>query len=160
MTVIDITKDYDTFTLTATAEFAADLEDVWQLWADPRKLEKWWGPPTYPATFDEHDLTPGGAAAYYMTSPEGEKYRGWWRITDVDAPHGFEFNDGFADESGTPIDDMPVCECAVRLSSFEGGTRLLMTSVYANRAEMEKAVEMGMVEGLTAAMGQMDALLP
>ena len=45
---------------------------VWALWADPRKLERWWGPPTFPATVLEHDLRPGGKVSYYMTSPEGE----------------------------------------------------------------------------------------
>src|SRR5918995_434428 len=49
---------------------------AWQLWADPRQLERWWGPPGYPATFVDHDLTVGSRATYYMTSPEGEKHSG------------------------------------------------------------------------------------
>ena len=46
-------------TMTITAEFDAPIERVWQLWADPRQLERWWGPPTYPATVVDHDLSPG-----------------------------------------------------------------------------------------------------
>ena len=77
------------------------------MWADPRQLERWWGPPTWPATFVEHDLTTGGGAHYFMTGPEGEKAHGWWRIVAVDEPRSIEFEDGFADEEGRPDDEMP-----------------------------------------------------
>ncbi|WP_367618868.1 SRPBCC domain-containing protein [Brevibacterium sp.] len=53
------------------AEFAAPPERVWEVYADPRQLEKVWGPPTYPATVVDHSLVPGGRVTYYMTSPEG-----------------------------------------------------------------------------------------
>ena len=50
MTVTNVHKDPEALTMTITAEFDAPVERVWQLWADPRQLERWWGPPTYPAT--------------------------------------------------------------------------------------------------------------
>ena len=62
MTVKDVKKDPATLTMVVTAEFNAPIERVWQLWADPRQLERWWGPPTYPATFVDHNLVPGGTA--------------------------------------------------------------------------------------------------
>ena len=71
MTVTDVRKDPDALTLTITSVFDAAVDRVWQLWADPRRLERWWGPPTYPATFVDHDLTPGGRVTYFMTGPEG-----------------------------------------------------------------------------------------
>ena len=86
MPVTDVTHDLDTRTIAITAEFAAPVERIWQVYADPRQLEQVFGPPTYPATFVEHDLTPGGKAHYFMTSPEGEKYYGWWKVTAVDEP--------------------------------------------------------------------------
>lgn len=67
MSVIHIERNVDRLVLTITAEFAAPVEHVWQMWADPRRLEQWWGPPTYPATFVEHDLVPGGRVHYYMS---------------------------------------------------------------------------------------------
>ncbi|OLT17849.1 hypothetical protein BJF80_00535 [Serinicoccus sp. CUA-874] len=59
MPVTDVTTDTETRTVTITAEFAAPVERVWQLYADPRRLEQVFGPPTYPATFVEHELRPG-----------------------------------------------------------------------------------------------------
>ena len=38
-----------------------------------------------------------------MTGPDGEKARGWWQITAIDAPTRLEFDDGFADDSGEPV---------------------------------------------------------
>ena len=48
MTVTAVRKDPQRLTLTVEAEFDASVERIWQLWADPRQLERWWGPPTYP----------------------------------------------------------------------------------------------------------------
>jgi uncharacterized protein YndB with AHSA1/START domain len=76
MTVTAVRKDPRTLTMTLEAEFDASPERVWQLWADPRQLERWWGPPTYPATFTRHDLAPGSRVEYYMTGPEGDQPHG------------------------------------------------------------------------------------
>jgi uncharacterized protein YndB with AHSA1/START domain len=69
MTVTSVRKDADALTMTVTAEFDASPARVWELWADPRQLERWWGPPTYPATFTAHDLAPGGRSPYDRTQP-------------------------------------------------------------------------------------------
>jgi uncharacterized protein YndB with AHSA1/START domain len=81
MTVVSTQTDTEALTLTFVAEFDASVERVWQMWQDPRQLERWWGPPTWPATFDRHDFVQGGRSSYYMTGPEGEKARGWWVTT-------------------------------------------------------------------------------
>ena len=159
MSVTSVDKDYDNLTISLVADFDAPIDDVWQLWADPRKLESWWGPPTYPATFERHDLTPGGEATYFMTGPEGDTHRGWWRITSVDPPTALEFTDGFAGDDGKPNDDMPVMAVRVQLSERDGGTRLEIHSTFESREEMDRLVEMGAVEGLQEAVGQMDGLL-
>jgi uncharacterized protein YndB with AHSA1/START domain len=159
MTVTKVDKDVDNLTLTLVADFDAPVDKVWQLWADPRQLERWWGPPTYPATFQDHDLSPGGSVTYYMTSPEGEKYHGWWRVTSVDAPTSLEFVDGFADQNGAHVADMPETSVRMQLSERGGGTRMELHSTFATKEQMEQLDTMGMTEGLTLAVGQMDALL-
>jgi len=160
MTVTSVDKDLDNLTLTLVADFGAAVERVWQLWADPRQLERWWGPPMYPATVKEHDLTPGGEVTYFMTGPEGEQFHGWWRITSVDPPASLEFTDGFADQDGTPNADMPITTVRLQLTEREdGGTRMELCSVFTSQEQMEQLLGMGMLEGLRQAVGQMDALL-
>jgi uncharacterized protein YndB with AHSA1/START domain len=159
MTVRDSTTDREALTFTIRADLAAPPERVWQIWADPRQLERWWGPPTWPATFDEHDPVVGGRSRYFMTGPEGEKARGWWRFTAVDRPSGLAFEDGFADASGEPDPAMPVIVVQVDLAPAPGGTLMTVASRFASLEQLEQVVGMGMVEGMTEAMGQIDAVL-
>lgn len=159
MTVTRIEKDPEAATMVLTADFDAPAERVWQLWSDPRQLERWWGPPSHPATVEEHDLTPGGNVTYYMTGPDGEQHRGWWRVATVQPPTLLEFVDGFADQEGKPVDNMPTTSTHVRLTVRDGGTRMELRSVFDSREAMEKSLAMGMEEGISQSVGQMDALL-
>jgi uncharacterized protein YndB with AHSA1/START domain len=159
MTVTNIEKSFDDLTLTLTADFDAAPDRVWELWADPRKLERWWGPPTYPATVERHDLRPGGEVGYFMTGPEGDKHYGWWKLAEVDPPNGLSFTDGFGDDEGKPDTAMPTTEAAVRLFQHEGRTRMELVSRFGSRDQMRQLDEMGMTEGLRLSVGQMDALL-
>jgi len=159
MTVKNVHKDPATLTMVVTAEFSAPVERVWQLWADPRKLERWWGPPTYPATVVDHDLAVGGSVTYFMTGPEGDKHHGWWRILAVDAPRSLELQDGFADDSGAPNPDLPSTTMRMTLTEQGDSTEMVITTTFPSAEAMQQMVEMGMEEGLQEAMGQMDALL-
>jgi uncharacterized protein YndB with AHSA1/START domain len=159
MPVTDVSKDLDALTMTITAEFDAGAERVWEMWSDPRQLERWWGPPTYPATFVDHDLSPGGRAAYFMTSPEGQKYHGWWRVQEVEPPSRLRFEDGFADEEGKPNEELPTMIQTVTLAEADGATTVSIESRFASREGMEQGIAMGMEEGTAEALGQIDALL-
>jgi uncharacterized protein YndB with AHSA1/START domain len=159
MSVTSVEKDFDRLTLTVVADFDASPERVWQLWADPRKLERWWGPPSYPATVELYDLAPGGDISYFMTGPEGEEYHGWWRVTAVNPPKSLEFRDGFADQEGNPTADMPTTTVHMQLTEHGGGTRMELRTVFDSREEMERLDSMGMTEGMREAVGQMDSLL-
>ena len=120
MSVVRVEKDVDTLSLTLIADFDAPIDRVWQLWADPRQLERWWGPPSHPATVEKHDLAAGGEVTYFMTGPEGERSRGWWRVSAVDPPRSLEFTDGFAHEDGTPSAEMPTTAARVLLTERSG----------------------------------------
>jgi uncharacterized protein YndB with AHSA1/START domain len=159
MTVQNVDKDLANRTLTITVQLDAPVERAWQLWADPRQLEQWWGPPTYPATVVDHDLTPGGTVTYFMTGPEGDTHGGWWKVHGVDAPTLLEFEDGFSDVDGKPNRAMPVTQGRVTLEPSGGGTLMTIVSTFASTEEMEQLAAMGMIEGMTLALGQMDAIL-
>ena len=160
MTVTDVRKDPQARTMAIVAAFDAPAERVWHVWADPRQLERWWGPPTYPATFVDHDLTPGATVTYFMTSPEGEQYHGWWKIMAVDAPRHLEFQDGFSDQDAKPNPDMPITVARVTLADRDGGgTTMTIESTFATVEDMEQTLAMGMEEGITLAVGQIDAIL-
>jgi uncharacterized protein YndB with AHSA1/START domain len=158
LSVTTVETDYENLTITLIADFDAPIERVWDLWSDPRKLERWWGPPTDPATFQKHDLTPGGEATYVMTGPDRATW-GVWRVTAVDPPTSLEFTDAFTDQDGCQIADMPLITVKVRLIERDSGTRMQMHMTFESREDMEKLMSTGIVEGLRQAAGQIDALL-
>lgn len=159
MTVTSVRKDPEALTMTVTTELDASVERAWQLWADPRQLERWWGPPTYPATFVDHDLTPGGRVNYFMTGPDGDKPHGWWQVVAAEPPHRLEFKDGFADDNGEPDDAMPTMIMVVTLAEADGGTVMSIETQFPSLEEMEQLISMGMEEGMTLALGQIDEIL-
>lgn len=159
MPVIDFTKDVESRTITITAEFAAPVERVWALYADPRQLEQVWGPPQYPATFVDHDLRPGTRSTYYMTSPEGERFGGYWDITGVEQPAQFTFLDGFADANLNPNPELPTSDNAYTFATEGDATTAVFTSTYASADALQAVLEMGMEEGARSAINQIDGFL-
>ena len=160
MPVTDVQHDTDALTLTITADFAAPVERVWEVYADPRQLERIWGPPGFPATVVDHDLVPGGRMNYFLTSPDGDKYYAYWDIAEVNRPRDFSFKDGFAvDESFAPNPEMPESVQVFEFAETAGGTRATFVATYADADSLQKVLDMGAVEGATAAINQVDDLL-
>ena len=160
MTVTAVRKDPQALSMTLDAEFDAPAERVWELWADPRQLERWWGPPGYPATFTKHDLAPGSRVEYHMTTPEGDQPRGFWDILKADAPHRLLVRDGFANDDGTPNEEMPTGEFEVTIEEFDAGrTRMSIENRFPSPEAMEQLLAMGQEEGMKQALGQIDAIL-
>ena len=160
MTVTNLTKDADRGTMTLTAEFPASVDRVWQLWANPRQLERWWGPPAYPATVTDHDLVAGGEVRYFMTGPDDERYHGGWRIVSAEKPQLIEFEDFFANADGTENTDLPASTIVVSIEDIgDGMTRMTIACIFASPEAMATVLEMGMEEGFREALGQIDGLL-
>ncbi len=159
MTVISSTKDPDALTLTVVAEFDVDPTRVWEVWEDPRQLERWWGPPTFPATFTRHDFVVGGESRYYMTGPAGETPRGWWRMEALDKPHRLEFANGLSGDDGEPAPGVEPMPGHVTFEAVDGGTRMTTVMQFVDVDQMATMLDMGMQEGMSQAMGQIDALL-
>lgn len=159
MSITSVHTDEDDLTVTVIADFDAPIERVWELWSNPRKLERWWGPPAYPATFEKHDLVPGGEVTYFMTGPEGDRADGLWRVREVEPPVSLEFADVFVAADGSPITDLPVTEVEVRLTERESGTRMAMRSAFESREDLETWLGTGTREAQEQAIAQMDILL-
>ena len=160
MTVTAVRTDPQRLTLTLEAEFGASVERIWQLWADPRQLERWWGPPTYPATVTSHDLRPGRRIEYHMTGPAGDHLHGYWDVLAVDPPHHLLLRGGCADADGTPTTDIPISTLRIGIEEVAPGrTRMSIETIFPNIAALEHALAMGTNQGMTQAAGQIDAIL-
>ncbi len=159
MPVTSIDKDVEALTMTVVADFPVPALRLWQAYSDPRQIEKFWGPPAWPATFTRHDMVPGGLSRYFMTGPDGERMEGLWEIVRVDAPHSFEFRDRFVGGDGTADDNMPSMRVVFVIADTEDGSRLTTTTWFGSVEDLEQLVDMGMEEGTRTAMAQIDRVV-
>lgn len=159
MPVTSVTTDPEALTITLTGEFPVPVERLWAAFADPRQLERFWGPPGYPTTFDRHEVRPGGVSHYWMTSPEGERFYGRWDFVAVDEPHRMVVDDSFADADGNIDPTVPTGRMTLTFESTPSGSRFTALSASPTPEALEQVLTMGQVEGMTQALGQLDVVL-
>jgi len=159
MPVVEIRKNPEALTMTVVAQFAVPVARVWAAYADPRQLERFWGPPEWPATFTKHEFVEGGRSEYHMTGPNGEQSRGFWEFLAVDEPHTFEVLDGFLGADGAPAPGMPTMRMRFTFEPHQNGTQMVTVTTFPSAEALEQVLAMGMEEGMRAAMGQIDSVL-
>ncbi len=159
MPITSVISDPGALSLTVVADYAVSVTRLWDAYADPRQLERFWGPVEWPATFTRHDMAVGGRSHYYMTGPDGSRSQGWFRFIDVERYKRFEVEDGFSDERGVPNPQMPTMRMVFTFEPTETGSRCTTVTTFPSLAAMEQLTEMGMIEGMRSAMGQIDAVL-
>ena len=145
-------KDAVKRTLTVVGDYSVSQQRLWEAFADPRQLERFWGPPTAPSTFTRHDFWVGGRAEYFLTGPKGEKWSGSWKFTAVNPISSFEAEDG-----DDPEDENGPSSGRFVFETTPTGSRVTITMRFANDKGMEHAA--GMEEGMRAAIPQLDTVL-
>jgi uncharacterized protein YndB with AHSA1/START domain len=154
MPITSVTRDPEALTLTIVADFPVPQERLWEAWADPRQLERFWGPPSAPSTFTRHEFTVGGRSEYFLTGPDGEKWSGSWKFTAVDPIDSFEAYDG--DDNAT--DEFGPASMLFTFETTPTGSRMTGVVRFDSLEAMEHTAS-GMEAGLRAGMPQLDALL-
>ena len=154
MPLTSVTRDAAQLTLTVVGDYPVPQQRLWDAFADPRQLERFWGPPTWPATFTRHDLKVGGRAEYFLSGENGEKWIGSWTFTAVTPISSFEAHDG---EDNAEDEDMPA-SMKFTFDATPTGSRITIVTRFSSVEAMEQTTP-GMEEGLRAAMPQLDAVL-
>ena len=154
MPLTSVSKDASRLTLTVVGDYPVPQQRLWDAFADPRQLERFWGPPTWPATFTRHDMKVGGRAEYVLALPDGGKWKGSWKFTAVNPISSFEARDG---EDNAEDPNLPA-SMRFTFETTPAGSRLTIVTWFESVEAMEQTVP-GMEEGLRAAMPQLDAVL-
>ena len=159
MPVTDVTTDAEALTMTITAEFPAPVERLWEAFTDPRQLERFWGPPGYPATFTSFDLTVGGRARYLMTSPRARSITRRGSSSRSTARARSRCWTRSPMRTARSLEDMPTSRMTFTFEPTSSGTRLESVTRFTSADALEQVVAMGMVEGTTMAINQLDRVL-
>lgn len=159
MPITNVSSNPHDLTLTVVADYPVPVARLWDAYADPRQLERFWGPVQWPATFLQHDMAVGGVSRYYMTGPDGTVSRGWFRFLAVEPHRRIEVEDGFGDPTGAPDMAMPTMRMVFHFEPTPTGSRFRSVTTFPSVEAMEQLVQMGMMEGMQSAMGQIDAVL-
>lgn len=159
MPITSVSKDPVALTITVVADFPVSVQRLWDAYADPRELERFWGPPTYPARFTRHDMYPGGRSEYAMIGPDGDGTTAYWEFLAVVPLESFEVRDGFANPDGTANTEMPTMRVTFVFTQTDTGSRVTTTTWFTSIEDLDQLLAMGMEQGMREAMGQMDAVL-
>jgi len=154
MPLTSVAKDLATLTLTVVGDYPVSQQRLWDAFADPRQLERFWGPPFAPATFTRHDFKVGGRAEYFLALPDGGRWSGSWKFTAVNPISSFEAHDG---EDNAEDENMPA-GMKFTFAATPTGSRITVVTRFSSVEAMEQTIP-GMEPGLRAAMPQLDAVL-
>ena len=159
MTFVSAEKNPAARTMTFIAEFDAPVERVWSVWSDRDTLERWWGPPEYPAIISEFEFVAGGRMLYRMVGdPDGEHLDGRLRFISIDEPREIVYDEAFIPAEGD-ADEQPLNRSVVTFTANGDVTRMTIVTTFTSDEEFEQAVEFGALEGYEAGIGQIDAIL-
>jgi uncharacterized protein YndB with AHSA1/START domain len=160
MSVTSVEKDPHALTMTVTADLDATVERAWQLWADPRQFERWWGPPGYTPTVVDYDLRTGGRVTFFTTGTESERDDSTWEVIAADPPRRLELRDADVDDDGRPNDGNAMTLMVITIDERDGGGAVMaIRTHFDSLAGMEQVLAMGIEEGMRTVMSQIETLL-
>jgi uncharacterized protein YndB with AHSA1/START domain len=160
MSATSVEKDPQALTMTVTTQLDATVERAWQLWADPRQFEKWWGPPGFPPTVVDHDLRAGGRITFFMVGPDGEREDSTWAVIAADPPRHLELRDADVDDAGRPNDGNAMTAFIITFAERDGGGATMAIRIHFDSQKgMEQVLAMGIEEGMRTVVSQIDTVL-
>ncbi|WP_298933142.1 SRPBCC family protein [uncultured Ramlibacter sp.] len=87
---------------------------VFQAFADPQRLARWWGPAGFRNSFDVFEFRPGGDWVFTMHGPDGKGYPNRSRFETIEPDATIVFQHLNA----------PVFRMTITLAAEDGGTRI------------------------------------
>jgi len=146
-------------TLRVEREFNASRDLVWAAWTTAELLDQWWAPKPYRSITKSMDFRVGGTWLYYMQGPEGDIHWCLNNYTRIEVESEFESLDAFCNEEGVINDKFPRAMWHATFNDEGENTMVTIVTTYDSKEDLETVLKMGMKEGFTAALENLDELL-
>ena len=159
--LFDFSVNKDTNTISVMREFAANLTLVWDAWTKPELLDLWYAPKPYKTRTKSMDFREGGSWLYAMISPEN--VTNWCRADykKIEYKKNFSGLDAFCDEDGNVNTEFPRSQFTnkFREDAHAATTTVSITVVYEDLSDLEKVLQMGVREGITMTLDNLEQYL-
>ncbi len=139
--------------------FSVHLVKVWIAFTDSKMLDQWWAPKPWKARTEKMDFSEGGKWLYVMMGPKGDKHWGRTDYKTIIPQESFTALDGFCNSKGELIQDLPQIHWSTYFKEDNNLTKVNFDLTFNTLDDLEKLLEMGMKEGFTAALENLDSIL-
>ena len=136
-------------------EFTAPRQLVWDVWTQPKHIEKWFGPKGFDTRVEKFDFKVGGRATYVMVRPDGKEYPGTGVYKEIVPIEKIvttdEFGEGF--EESHPDMDLPQGMVTTALfDDLSDKTKLTLIISHPTVEDRKKHEAMGVVDGWNSSL--------
>jgi uncharacterized protein YndB with AHSA1/START domain len=156
----DFLVDKTNKTIAVNREFDAEIALVWDAFTKKELLDQWWAPKPWKTKTQTMDFREGGKWFYAMVGPMGDKN---WAATNyivIKPEKKYVGLDAFADAEGKINKNMPQSKREIKFTDKGPHTLVEIITYYDDFDGLDTIIKMGFREGITAALENLDDLLP
>jgi uncharacterized protein YndB with AHSA1/START domain len=155
----DFLVDKEKNSITVKREFAARRQLVWDCHTKRELLDRWFAPKPLTTKTKHMEFRKGGYWHYAMVTPDGQAF--WNRLDyqTINPIDGYLALDGFCDEGGIINPDLPRARWDVSFADVLEWTLVTTIVFYNSPEDVQKAIDMGLKDGLASTLERLDELL-
>jgi uncharacterized protein YndB with AHSA1/START domain len=155
----DFVVDKEKNSITVKREFAAERQLVWDCHTKRELLDQWFAPKPLTTKTKHMEFKAGGHWHYAMITPDGQAF--WNRLDyqTISPIDGYVALDGFCDEAGVVNPDLPRARWDVAFTDAKERTLVTTVVLYNSPDDVQKAIDMGLKDGLASTLERLDELL-
>lgn len=146
--------------LVMTRAFAAPRKLVFELHSDCKHLNNWFGPRTWPLSYCKMDFRVGGSWHFMMKGPNpGDESWGKVIYREIKAPERIVYEDYFSDKDGNINKSLPAAVVTMDFTETKGNTTIVSRVKYASAEDLQKVLDMGMIDGMNETLDRLEELI-
>lgn len=157
--LMNFTVDKESKTVIIEREFHASLSKVWSAWTEPEILDQWWAPAPFKSQTKKMNFIEGGRRLYAMVAPDGQERWSFFDYTSISPKTNFKHTSTFCDAAENPVPNLGSSYWDVSFSEQNASTLVTITIKRDSLEELEKVIEMGFKEGITATLQSLATII-